>query len=64
LSLASPWSVSELRERRLSQTLAALKGNSITVVIDETGDMEKFFVIDPDYGLEIIPSPSDFCNQP
>jgi nucleoside-triphosphatase THEP1 len=29
---------SELRERRLSQTLAALKGNALTVVIDETGD--------------------------
>jgi hypothetical protein len=27
-------------------------------------DMEKFLVIAPDYGLEIIPSPSDFCNQP
>jgi SRSO17 transposase len=37
----SPWSVTELRERRLSQTLAALKGNTITVVIDETGDRKK-----------------------
>jgi hypothetical protein len=37
----SPWSVSELRERRLAQTLAALKGNAITVVIDETGDRKK-----------------------
>ena len=37
----SPWSVSELRERRLSQTLAALKGKAITVVIDETGDRKK-----------------------
>lgn len=27
-------------------------------------DMEKFLAIAPDYGLEIIPSPSDFCNQP
>ncbi len=27
-------------------------------------DMEKFLVLAPDYGLEIIPSPSDFCNQP
>jgi hypothetical protein len=26
-------------------------------------DMEKFLAIAPDYGLEIIPSPSDFCNQ-
>jgi hypothetical protein len=26
--------------------------------------MEKFLAIAPDYGLEIIPSPSDFCNQP
>ena len=30
-----------VRERRLSQTLAALKGNAITVVIDETGDRKK-----------------------
>jgi SRSO17 transposase len=30
-----------LRERRLSKTLAALKGNAITVVIDETGDRKK-----------------------
>jgi SRSO17 transposase len=37
----SPWSVTELRERRLSQTLAALKGNALTVVIDETGDRKK-----------------------
>jgi hypothetical protein len=37
----SPWSVTQLRERRLSQTLAVLKGNAITVVIDETGDRKK-----------------------
>jgi SRSO17 transposase len=37
----SPWSVTQLRERRLSKTLAALKGNAITVVIDETGDRKK-----------------------
>ena len=37
----SPWSVREVRKRRLSQTLAALKGNAITVVIDETGDRKK-----------------------
>ena len=29
----------------------------------DTG-MEKFLAIVPDYGLEIIPSPSDFYNQP
>jgi len=38
---ASPWSVTELKRRRLSRTLEALKGNSITVVIDETGDRKK-----------------------
>jgi SRSO17 transposase len=37
----SPWSVTELRKRRLAKTLAALKGNAITVVIDETGDRKK-----------------------
>jgi len=37
----SPWSVTELKKRRLAQTLAALKGNAITVVIDETGDRKK-----------------------
>jgi len=37
----SPWSVSQLREQRLSQALAALKGNSITVVIDEPGNRKK-----------------------
>lgn len=37
----SSWSVMEIRKRRLSQTLAALKGNTITVVIDKTGDRKK-----------------------
>jgi len=38
---ASPWSATELKKRRLSRTLEALKGNSITVVIDETGDRKR-----------------------
>lgn len=37
----SPWSVTELKQRRLSRILGALKGKSITVVIDETGDRKK-----------------------
>lgn len=37
----SPWSVIELREKRLSNTLSVLKGKKITVVIDETGDRKK-----------------------
>jgi SRSO17 transposase len=37
----SPWSVIEIRERRLSKTLSALKGKKITVIIDETGDRKK-----------------------
>lgn len=37
----SPWSVTELRERRLLRTLKALAGKKITVVIDETGDRKK-----------------------
>ena len=37
----SPWDVPELRKRRLLKTLAVLKGHSITVVIDETGDRKK-----------------------
>jgi SRSO17 transposase len=37
----SPWSVQELRNRRLARTLSALKGEKITVVIDETGDRKK-----------------------
>lgn len=40
----SPWSVTEIRNRRLSKILSALKDQSITVVIDEideTGDRKK-----------------------
>jgi len=37
----SPWSVTELKERRLSLTLEALKEQKITVIIDETGDRKK-----------------------
>lgn len=37
----SPWSVEELKARRLTLTLEALKGKKITVVIDETGDRKK-----------------------
>jgi SRSO17 transposase len=37
----SPWSVRELRKRRLERTLSALRGQKITVVIDETGDRKK-----------------------
>ena len=37
----SPWSVRELKERRLTITLEALKGEKIIVVIDETGDRKK-----------------------
>jgi SRSO17 transposase len=37
----SPWSVIEIRERRLSKTLLALKGKKITLIIDETGDRKK-----------------------
>jgi SRSO17 transposase len=37
----SPWSVEALKERRLTQTLEALKEQAITVVIDETGDRKK-----------------------
>lgn len=37
----SPWSVIEIRERRLSKTLWALKEKKITVIIDETGDRKK-----------------------
>jgi SRSO17 transposase len=37
----SPWSVEKLKERRLTLTLKALKGKSITVIIDETGDRKK-----------------------
>ncbi len=37
----SNWSVEELRSRRLNGIKKALKGNAITVVIDETGDRKK-----------------------
>ncbi|MGB7439566.1 MAG: IS701 family transposase [Coleofasciculaceae cyanobacterium] len=37
----SPWSVEELRKLRLSRILCLLKGNSIIVVVDETGDRKK-----------------------
>ena len=37
----SDWSVSELKNRRLNKIKQALKGNAITVVIDETGDRKK-----------------------
>ena len=37
----SPWSVEELKSLRLTQTLKALKGEKITVIIDETGDRKK-----------------------
>ena len=37
----SPWSVDELKEKRLRKILKALKGQEITVVIDETGDRKK-----------------------
>ncbi len=37
----SPWSVEELKARRLTLTKQALKDQAITVVIDETGDRKK-----------------------
>ncbi|MDI9637988.1 IS701 family transposase [Geitlerinema splendidum] len=37
----SPWQVTEIRNRRLSIILKALKDHPITVVIDETGDRKK-----------------------
>jgi SRSO17 transposase len=37
----SPWSVEEVKKRRLNLTLKALKKQKITVVIDETGDRKK-----------------------
>lgn len=37
----SPWSVDALRKRRLELILQQLKGRSITLVIDETGDRKK-----------------------
>jgi SRSO17 transposase len=37
----SQWSVDRLKQRRLNKLKKALKGNVITVVIDETGDRKK-----------------------
>jgi SRSO17 transposase len=37
----SPWSVEELKAKRLSRMLKVLNGRAITVVIDETGDRKK-----------------------
>ena len=37
----SPWSVTELRTRRLTLTKNALKERKITLLIDETGDRKK-----------------------
>jgi SRSO17 transposase len=37
----SPWSVKQLKERRLRIALEALKGEKITLIIDETGDRKK-----------------------
>lgn len=37
----APWSVVELRQRRLALTLQVLHGRSISVIIDETGDRKK-----------------------
>ena len=37
----SPWSAEELRLRRLNLTRETLKGQKITLVIDETGDRKK-----------------------
>ncbi len=37
----SPWSVNDIKDRRLSQVLKVLNRNAITVVIDETGDRKK-----------------------
>lgn len=37
----SPWSVEELRKRRLALILKILNGEEIIVIIDETGDRKK-----------------------
>ena len=42
----SPWSVKELKSKRLTKTLAALRGQEIIVVIDETGDRKKGKITD------------------
>lgn len=38
---ASPWSTQALREHRLQVILEVLKGQAITLIIDETGDRKK-----------------------
>lgn len=37
----SPWSVTDMNEKRLRKILKELKGKAITIVIDETGDRKK-----------------------
>jgi SRSO17 transposase len=37
----SPWSVKELRRKRLEVILNILEGRSIILIIDETGDKKK-----------------------
>jgi SRSO17 transposase len=37
----SPWSIVEMRQRRLLKTQNTLKGKKIIVIIDETGDRKK-----------------------
>lgn len=37
----SPWSVDELQQKRLKKILKILKGQTITLIIDETGDRKK-----------------------
>ncbi len=37
----SPWSVEDLKQKRLELTIKALKEKKITVIIDETGDRKK-----------------------
>lgn len=37
----SPWSATELKEKRLTKILKELNGKTITLVIDETGDRKK-----------------------
>ncbi|AGF52922.1 transposase [Synechocystis sp. PCC 6803] len=37
----SPWSLEEVRERRINKILSFAKGEAITMIIDETGDRKK-----------------------
>ncbi|MDJ1176804.1 IS701 family transposase [Roseofilum capinflatum] len=37
----SPWSVTDLKDRRLRKTLEALSGEEITVIVNEIGDQKK-----------------------